>query len=738
LAEFVGAIHAGILHARIAQAKGHYVRKSAKSLPRQIAARQYRIIRAPRKKSGDSMARLSCTFLTLFVVAALPVQAQVPAVAESRLLTAEKMWALKRLGDPAITPDGRTAVVPVTTYDIGENKGLTDLWLVSLAGGPARQLTSDKASDNQPTVSPDGKWIAFISKRADDTENQVYVIAVDGGEARRVTNIPTGASVPKWFPDSKRIAFVSSIWMDLVRWEDQGARKKERAESKMTAKVWTKAPISYFDHYLDEREPHLFSIAIDGGDTTAITRMSGFHLSKAEVSGSSYDISPDGLEVAFAANVDKSGIDSNFDVIVTATCGCKPPRNLTEASKSDDSAPVYSPDGRRLAFTQQRVKGFYADRERLMIHDRGAGSTVGITENWDRSADGLVWERDSRSLLGTIDDAGTRRVYRFRLDGGVPAAVTRASTYGALALSRNGQGLVAIRQSFTEPPTLVSIAPRGGAVTKLSTFNDEAIAGLDHGKVESVVYQGARGDDIQMWVTYPPGFDPAKKYPALVLLHGGPHNAITDAVQWRWNAQVFAAWGYVVTWHNFHGSSGFGNDFADSINPDRISMPYEDTIKAAEWLKSKPFIDGERMVAAGGSYGGFLAATLLGRDHPFKTLVAHAAVYNNFTQIAADYGAEVERFFNFWDKPEEFAKYSPHTFAGNFKTPTLVIHNLNDLRVPLNHGIELFNTLQKRGVPSKLVYFPDENHWVLKPQNSLFWYRTVREWIAQYAAPGGK
>ena len=674
--------------------------------------------------------------LLITLVFAATAGAQTPAPANSRQLTAEKMWALKRLGDPAITPDGATAVVPVTTYDIGENKGLTDLWLIPVAGGPARQLTSDKASDSQPTVSPDGKWIAFVSKRGDDTESQIYVIAIDGGEARRVTNLPTGASIPKWFPDSTRIAFVSEVWPDLVRWEDQGARKKERADSKMSARTWTKAPISYFDHYLDEREPHLFSIPLAGGDPTAITRMSGFHLSKQENDSFSYDISPDGLEVAFAADVDESGIDSNYDLILLPTCGCKPPRNISEANKADEGSPRYSPDGRRLAFVQQRTHRFYADRARLMIFDRAAGTMVGVTEKWDRSASGLIWERDSRSLLGSIDDAGTRRVYRFRLDGGVPAALTGASSYGGLALASSGKGLVAIRQSFTEPPTLVSIPTRKGAVTKLSTFNDEALAGIDQGKVESVTYKGAKDADIQMWVVYPPGFDASKKYPVLMLLHGGPHSAIIDAVQWRWNAEVFASWGYVVTWHNFHGSGGFGNDYTDSINPDWITLPYEDTIKAAEWLMAKPFVDGERMVAAGGSYGGFLATTLLGRKHPFKALVAHAAVYNLFTQVGSDYGAEAERFFNFWDKPGEFAKYSPHTSAGNFTTPTLVIHGQLDLRVPLSHGIELFNTLQKRGVPSKLVYFPDENHWVLKPQNSLYWYQTVRDWVATYAKPG--
>jgi dipeptidyl aminopeptidase/acylaminoacyl peptidase len=272
----------------------------------------------------------------------------------------------------------------------------------------------------------------------------------------------------------------------------------------------------------------------------------------------------------------------------------------------------------------------------------------------------------------------------------------------------------------------------------LSGFNDAALAAIQQGKVESVTYQGARNADIQMWVVYPPDFDPARKYPVFMLLHGGPHNAIQDAVQWRWNAQVFASWGYVVTWHNFHGASGFGQDFADSVNPDRITLPYEDTIRAAEWLVAQPWVDRERMVAGGGSYGGFLAATLLGRPHPFKALIAHAAVYNTFTQIGADYGAEQDRFFEFWEQPQDWARYSPHTNAGAFTTPTLVIHGEQDLRVPVNHGIELFNTLQKRGVPSKLLYFPDENHWVLKPQNSVFWYRTVRDWIGGYAPPGGR
>jgi dipeptidyl aminopeptidase/acylaminoacyl peptidase len=269
-------------------------------------------------------------------------------------------------------------------------------------------------------------------------------------------------------------------------------------------------------------------------------------------------------------------------------------------------------------------------------------------------------------------------------------------------------------------------------------MNDSVLKDVSFGRVESVTYQGAEQHPIQMWVVYPPGFDATRKYPLYLLLHGGPHNGVTDSWTFRWNAQVFASWGYVVAWHNFHGSSGFGQAFTDSINPDRISLPYEDTIRAAAWFQAQPWIDTERLVAGGGSYGGFLASTLLGREHPFKALVAHAAVYNEFTQYAADYGASKRRFFEFWEKPEEFARYSPHTSAGNFKTPTLVIVGQLDQRVPLNHGIELFNTLQNRGVESRLIYYPDENHWVLKAQNSLNWYKEVHDWLVKFATPGAQ
>lgn len=682
---------------------------------------------------------LLCAVLSALILASTPFA----RTALATELSAETMWSLARVGEATLSPDGTLAVVTVTRYDTKKNIGATDLWLVSTDVDPTRRraprpLTSDPATESAPLFSPDGRWIAFVAKRDTDKATQIYVIPVDGGEARRLTDVPTGADAPKWFPDSRRLAFVSAIWVDLVKWEDQLARVKDREESKMTAKVWDRAPIAYWDRYLDDREPHLFSIGLEGGEPQAITRLSGHHLSKADYSADSYDISVDGEEIVFESDVDTRGIAPNLDLIQLASCGCKPARNLTAGNPADDTSPAFSPDGRWLAFASQSIPGFYADRRRLQLLDRQDGRRVDMSGEFDRSVGTLVWRADSAALYSAIDDAATNRIFRFDLSApGVPRRITDSSSFDHLSLSSRTRRPVAIalRQSFSEPPTLIRLDLDSGRATLLADFNASIRAGLSLGKVESVTYPGYGDTPIQMWVIYPPDFDPSKKYPIFMLLHGGPHNAIQDAVQWRWNAHVFASWGYVVSWHNFHGSSGFGQNFADSINPDRITRPYEDTLRAARWLAAQPWADTDRMVAGGGSYGGFLASTLLGRAHPFKALIAHAAVYNNFTQIGADYGAEQDRFFEFWERPEEFARYSPHTAAGQFATPTLVIHGQQDLRVPVNQGVELFNTLQKRGVPSKFVYYPDENHWILKPQNSLFWYKTVREWVERYAPP---
>jgi dipeptidyl aminopeptidase/acylaminoacyl peptidase len=667
------------------------------------------------------------------------VLAYFPAAAAGELkpLDADRLWQLQRLSAPAIAPDGTQAVVAVTRFDMAEDKGTTNLWLVPADGGKPRQLTTHQGSDSNPAWSPDGRHIAFVAKRGDDEQNQIYVIAVGGGEARRLTSVPTGASAPKWFPDSQDIAFISRIFTEAEGWEEMATRLKKEKDSKVSARTWDKAPLSYWDRWHDERVPHLFRVSLDGGEPQPITPDSGIHLMIDVADAGSYDISPDGAEVAVVADSDPTGIETNPDIYVLPAAGGVA-RNLTPDNPAPDFGPAYSPDGRVLAFSQRQIPGFYADRARLVLHDRSNDRQRVLTEEFDRTVGGVTWAPDNRSVYAVIDDAGHHRIYSIDARTGVPRAITREHSFSNAVLSANGRVLMALRQSFVEPPTLVRVDPRRGDVTKLSDFNDQLLAGIDFGRYESVTYEGANGAPIQMWVVYPPGFDPDQKYPLYLLLHGGPHNGIPDGFHFRWNAQVFSGWGYVTAWHNFHGSSGFGQDFTDSINPEQAELPYRDTLKAAQWFADQPWIDAERMAAGGGSYGGYLASILLGREHPFKTLVAHAAVFNWLTQYAADYGGSRRRHGEYWVNPEHYERSSPHTGAANFDTPTLVIHGQLDYRVPLNHGIELFNILQNRGVRSRFVYYPDENHWILKPNNSVHWYRVKQEWLAEFLQPAGE
>lgn len=659
-----------------------------------------------------------------------------PAVGqEKRPLDIQRAWEMQRLGQPTVSPDGQWVVAPVTRTDMEKDKMTGDLWLFRSDGSGQRRLSSQASSDSSPLFSPDGQYVAFLSKRGEDEANQLYLLPMRGGEAQRLTEVPTGVSGIRWFPDSRSLAFVTRTWSDLEGWEAQGKRIKERKESKMTAKVWDNlVPVTSWDHFVDERESHIYQVSIQGGTPRCLTDRLDRKLPRSGFGRESYDLSPDGKTLVFVSDSASAPGKTNPD-LWSVTLGSTKCQNLTPDNPGPDGHPVFSPDGRFLAYARQTIPGFYADRVRLMVRETTSGSTRDLSGSWDRSVGELHWGGDSRSLYSSVEDAGTLRLYQLPLEG-KPRPITTQPSYSSLAVSQSQPPVaVALRQSFVEPPRLVKVDLGNGQSQVLSKINEGLEKSVRWGKRESVTYPGYGGQPIQMWVNYPPDFDPTKKYPLFLMIHGGPHNGIPDGMHWRWNAQIFAGKGYVVAWPNFHGSSGFGQEFTDSITADWTTRPYQDILKAAEYFTAQPWIDKDRMVAGGGSYGGYLTTILLGREHPFKALIAHAAVYNLYSQYAADYSYREARHGDFWEAPDRYQKTSPHFSAAHFKTPTLVIHGMLDYRVPVNHGLELYQTLQRLGVPSKLLIFPNENHWILNPQNSVFWYDEVEKWLRQYAPP---
>jgi dipeptidyl aminopeptidase/acylaminoacyl peptidase len=657
---------------------------------------------------------------------------------DTRRLSAEVLWEMARLAPPVISPDGERVVVAATTYPEKDDPETTyrpesRLWLLATGSDrEQRPLTAEGGSASDPVFSPDGSQLAFIGKRNDDDIAQVYVLPMnEPGEAVKLTDVPVDASAPKWV--GEYIYFISNVWPDKSF--DEMAEKIEAEEdSKLSAKVWNDMPYAYWDHWLDEeRQNHLYRIPAAGGDIEALTLGTDLQLPRTSAGTGEYDVSPDGELLAFVANSRSDGIYPDHDVYLMKI-GSKDPQNITEGNEAPDGNPMFAPDGKSLAYVRQAIAGFYGDQVKLMVRDLRSGNTTMLHEDWDRSAAGLVWTPDSKGFYGAIDDAGTRRVYHLPIKG-APKRITEATGFDGLSIADDGT-LVARNQSSVYPPRVVRVAKNGKRAERLDRFNDEVLAHVEMGTYESVTYTGADGDEIQMWVHYPPGFDSRKEYPLLLAIHGGPHNGASDSFHFRWNSQTFASWGYVTAWPNFHGSSGFGQEFTDSINPDWLTKPYADVIAAAEWLAEKPWIDAERMVAGGGSYGGYLSSILLGREHPFKALVIHAAVYDMYAQTSADFAVHDQRFGPYWESPEIYEQISPHLYAANFATPTLVVHGQNDLRVPVGQAFSLFRALQTNGVESRLVYYPDENHWILTRENSVHWYGEFEDWIKRFAAPG--
>jgi dipeptidyl aminopeptidase/acylaminoacyl peptidase len=653
----------------------------------------------------------------------------------------------------------------VTRYSLETNKGESDLWLVSTEesgnGGDSREprrLTWNKGRDSAPVWSPDGRHIAFLSKRDEEGPAQIYLLSLssDGpaGEARPLTELPIAAGALRWFPDGKRIGFLAATWPDLN--DDFEAVKKrldERKEDKVQAKITESRLVRFWDHYLtDGRYPHLFTVEVESGAVKDHTPGWARHMGLMGL-GDSWDLSPDGREAVFAANAtEPPHQDINYDLftlsLVPPTEGEGEPepgdliKNLTAGNPADDGSPRYTPDGRFILYSRSDRPHIHPDFQHLARYDRRTGEVEELAVEWteaNASPSLAAVTEDGSTVLFHGQSRGRVHLYAISIEGGEPRKLAEGGRIGGAAVAAGT--VVFQRQSIQSPADLFAldlIDLEAGGERRLTAFNRERLAEVDLGTVEEHTFAGAGGEEVHLWLVYPPDFDAGKKWPLLHAVHGGPHGAFLDAFHYRWNLALFAASGRVVAAVNFHGSTGYGQAFAESLLGNHAEKPFEDIQKATDFLLAKGFVDPDRMAAAGGSYGGYMVSWILGHTDRFQALINHAGVYDLMGQFASDYtwGRDHNYGAAPWNDPDRVDLYSPSRYAPNFKTPTLVIHGELDYRVPYTQGINQYQVLKAMGVPARLVIFPDENHWILKPQNAVVWWREVYDWLERYTGSG--
>jgi dipeptidyl aminopeptidase/acylaminoacyl peptidase len=645
----------------------------------------------------------------------------------ARPITPEDMWKLARVGTPAVSKRG-TVVVPVKRYDVEANEGCEVLYRIDRER--PEPLTAPDVSSSAPAISPDDTQLAFVRKKGDHA--QLHVMPLGGGEARKVCDFPLGCDDPRWLPDGKRVVVVANVYRDALTLDEARARAAETKKKRVKAHVTEDRVYRFWDRWLtDGLVPHLYVVDVETGAITDLTPASQRWFDLMDDRGQ-FDVSPDGKEIVFAANSSNPPHDRMRWAIYTVSTGGGDVRCLTEKNPADDIRPRYSPDGRFIAFGM-RHDDYYGDRVRLALLDRRTNAIRVLTSDWDRSPTEWAW-RDNDTLIGAVEEHARSALFELKIDGAPRIVLREGTIHGVEPV---GDEVWVQHQSLRQPPEIARV--RGGKLEKVTSFNDLAsLAILDS---EEVMFEGAGGDQVQMFVVRPPDFSPDKKYPLVHLIHGGPYGVFGDTWHWRWNAQIVAARGYVVAMVNFHGSSSFGEKYARAILGDWGGKPAEDVLKATDALIARGFIDEKRVAITGGSYGGYLTCWLATQTDRFRCAIAHAAVFNLSTLYGSDVtqGTDLEFASVPWGDEAartHFGKWDPARFAHGYKTPMLVIHGELDYRVPVTHGLELYGILKAKGVEARLVYYPDENHWILKPQNSLHWHGEFLGWLKRHLSDG--
>ncbi len=715
-------------------------------------------------------------FALFFVVVSLTLSVAAQA---KHPFTFEDMMKLKRVGDPQVSPDGKWVIFSVVDVDLEANTKTPHVWIVPTAGGQEREIIADQDAD-RPRWAPDGKHFAFLSTKKDGS--QVWIGHFDGAsgtvtEVEQFSSIATEASGELWSPDGKNILFTSDVYpecaAELADVSQCNAKKvKEAEESKVKAQVFTHLLYRHWNAYKEGKRTHIFAIGFNplfhgkpramgfSGEIPRDLTPGDYDAPVFSLGGQDdYAFSPDGQEICYASNHDKNpAASTNNDLWIVpvnwaanATPAAKT-KNITADNPASDTSPLYSPDGRYIAYRAQQRPGYESDRFRLMLYDRKTGEKKNLTEDFDRWVGTFVWSPNSSRIYLNTENEGKAPIYSLLVATGkrveIPTLIL--ATQDDMAIAPNGEDVYFTNNSLEEPNAIYSfmLCPNGCGdpppppAAKLTHFNDGLLSQVSMSPLEPFWFTGAHDDKVEGFIVKPPNFDASKKYPVKFLIHGGPEGAWGDDWSYRWNPELFASptsaqpSGYVVIMINFHGSTGYGQKFIDAINGDWGGAPFEDLMKGLDYAEQTyPFIDKNRECALGASYGGYAINWILGHTDRFKCLVSHDGMFN----AESAWGTTEELWFNDWefkgtpyDNRASYEKWSPHQYAKNFKTPTLVVHGQRDYRLDVSEGLQLFTTLQMEGVPSKMLYFPDEGHWVLKPQNSQLWWKTVNDWVDQW------
>lgn len=691
-----------------------------------------RVTRRPR--SGGSWALPVGIGLALFLLHGSRLAAQ-----DTHPFSVHDLLAMDRISDPQPAPGGDPIVFVLRATDLEANRGRTDLWSIRADGTELRQLTTDEANDFNPRWSPDGKSLFFLSTRSGST--QIWRLSLAGGEAMRVGELPLDVGNLILSPDGTRLAFTAEVFPDCPPKEILECtvkRLEERESEKASGRVYEGLFVRHWDTWEDGRRSHLFVMPADGGD--AVDVMPGMDAdTPSQPFGGSSEITftPDGRSLVFTArNVGRAEAwSTDFDLYLTPADGSSRPRPLTEANEAWVTHPIFSPDGETLAYLAMSRPGYESDRFRVVLRAWPGGQTRALTEDWDRSPGSLVWSEDGATLYATAANVGQTSLFAIDASSGAVRTILEEGTVRSPAVG--GGRILFGRDDLRSPVELYTALPDGTGLTRITAINEEKVARARMGEPEQFSFKGWNDETVYAYVVKPVDFDASQSYPVAFLIHGGPQGSFGNDFHYRWNPQVYAGAGYAAVMVDFHGSVGYGQAFTDSIRDDWGGKPLMDLVRGLDAALARySWMDRDRVAALGASFGGYMINWIAGKwPNRFRCLVNHDG---NLDERMAYFATE-ELWFPEWDhegtpweNPEGYEKHNPVRFVQNWRTPMLVIHGARDFRVVDTQGLGTFTALQRRGIPSKLLYFPDENHWVLKPANSIQWHETVIEWLDQW------